>query len=55
MGRLITLGLFGTPDQAPSGALDFTDGAFGDANRFDSTFPYLTTPLPGSPIEASEP
>jgi hypothetical protein len=55
MGRLLTLGLFGTPDQAPSGALDFTDGAFGDASRFDSTFPYLTTPLPGSPIEASEP
>ena len=55
MGRLLSLGLFGTPAQAPSGTLDFTDGAFGDASSFDSTFPYLTTPLPGSPIEASEP
>jgi Domain of unknown function (DUF4331) len=55
MGRLLSLGLFGTPAQAPSGNLDFTDGAFGDASSFDSTFPYLTTPLPGSPIEASEP
>jgi hypothetical protein len=49
MGRLIHLGLFGTPGQAPSGNLNFTDGAFIDATRFDATFPYLTTPLPGSP------
>jgi hypothetical protein len=49
MGRLIHLGLFGTPAQAPSGNLNFTDGALIDATRFDATFPYLTTPLPGSP------
>jgi len=49
MGRLITLGLFGDPSQAPSGALDFTDGAFVDASFFDNAFPYLKTPLPGSP------
>jgi hypothetical protein len=55
MGRLITLGLFGTPGQAPSGGINFTDGAFIDASRFANTFPYLTTPLPGSPSEASEP
>jgi hypothetical protein len=49
MGRLISLGLFGAKEQAPSGSLDFTDGAFGDASMFDESFPYLKTPLPGSP------
>jgi Domain of unknown function (DUF4331) len=49
MGRLISLGLFGTPAQAPSGTCNFTDGAFLDASHFDDTFPYLKTPLPGSP------
>lgn len=49
MGRLISLKLFGTPSQAPSGSCDFTDGAFVDASHFDTTFPYLKTPLPGSP------
>ena len=49
MGRLITLGLFGTPSQAPSGALDFTDGAFVQCGDFDTTFPYIKNPLPGSP------
>ncbi len=49
MGRLISLKLFGTPAQAPSGSCDFTDGAFLDASHFDTTFPYLKTPLPGSP------
>ncbi len=55
MGRLCTLS--GTTDpfalgcgssNAPSGNLDFTDGAFVDASKFDATFPYLKTPLPGS-------
>jgi hypothetical protein len=49
MGRLITLGLYGDPSQAPSGALDFTDGASVDATFFDDRFPYLRTPIPGSP------
>jgi hypothetical protein len=49
MGRLITLGLFGDPSQAPSGGLDFTDGASVDATFFDDTFPYLRTPIPGAP------
>jgi Domain of unknown function (DUF4331) len=49
MGRLITLGLFGNTSQAPSGGLDFTDGAIVDASFFDNAFPYLKTPLPGSP------
>jgi hypothetical protein len=49
MGRLITLGLFGTMPQAPSGALDFTDGAFVKCADFDTSFPYIKNPLPGSP------
>jgi Domain of unknown function (DUF4331) len=49
MGRLITLGLFGKPSQAPSGSCNFTDGAFLDSSHFDTTFPYLRTPIPGSP------
>ena len=43
-------GAFGCgPADAPSGLLPFTDGAFVDASFFDPTFPYLKTPLPGSP------
>jgi hypothetical protein len=34
---------------APSGQLPFTDGAFLDDSSFDATFPYLRTPLAGSP------
>ena len=49
MGRLITLGLFGTPAQAPSGGDDFTDGAIVNASFFDDQFPYLKTPIAGSP------
>ena len=43
-------GAFGCgPADAPSGTLAFTDGAFVDASFFDATFPYLRTPLRGSP------
>lgn len=49
MGRLYTLGLFGSPSDAPSGGLDFTDGAYVDDTFFDTTFPYLRTPIGGSP------
>ncbi|MEI9983103.1 MAG: DUF4331 domain-containing protein [Aliidongia sp.] len=50
MGRLITLGLFGTPSQAPSGGLDFTDGSAGSASAalFQDSFPYLNTPFAGN-------
>ncbi len=34
---------------APSGQLPYTDGAFVDDTAFDSVFPYLKTPLRGSP------
>jgi hypothetical protein len=37
------------PTDAPSGLLPFTDGAFVDASFFQTTFPYLKTPLRGSP------
>ncbi len=43
-------GTFGCgPADAPSGLLPFTDGAYVDATFTDATFPYLRTPLPGSP------
>ena len=53
MGKLCTLNLGCAPGDAPSGALQFTDGAFVDANSVDAAFPYLHTPLPGSPNEAN--
>jgi len=34
---------------APSGQLPYTDGALVEASQFDNAFPYLKTPLPGSP------
>ena len=43
MGKLLPLA------DAPSGQLPFTDGALVDASHFSSTFPYLKTPIPGSP------
>jgi len=49
MGKLITLGLYGTPDQAPAGGLAFTDGATLSATDYTATFPYINTPLPGAP------
>jgi hypothetical protein len=52
MGRLYTLGLFGVPSDAPSGALDFTDGAYVDDTHFLNAFPYVNLPIPGSPQSA---
>ena len=40
---------FCSPVDAPVGNAAFTDGSPQNADRFDDTFPYLTTPLPGSP------
>jgi hypothetical protein len=50
-GAPTSLGLC-TPAQAPVGNAAFTDGAPTSALDFDQTFPYLQTPLPGSPIGA---
>jgi hypothetical protein len=53
MGVLCTLNqpaTFGcVPADAPTGGLPFTDGATVSAADFDATFPYLATPIPGSP------
>ncbi len=43
MGVLLPLG------DAPSGQLPYTDGAIVDDSFFDDTFPFLKTPLAGSP------
>jgi hypothetical protein len=48
MGRLCILSIACKPTDAPSGSIDFTDGAYLDSTFFDNTFPYLKTPLPGS-------
>jgi hypothetical protein len=57
MGKLFTgnTALFGTPSDAPSGELAFTDGAFVDAKFFDDAFPYLKTPIAGSPQDDRDP
>jgi len=34
---------------APQGNLPFTDGAFVDSSAFFTSFPYVKTPIPGSP------
>jgi len=43
MGVLLPL------DCAPSGQLPYTDGAVVNDSFFDDSFPYLLTPIPGSP------
>ncbi len=39
------------PKKPASADLPYTDGALIDQAQFDATFPYLKTPLPGSPNE----
>jgi hypothetical protein len=57
MGVLCTLNqpsLFGcSAKDAPSGSIRFTDGAYLDSSVFTAAFPYLNTPLPGSPNGAN--
>ena len=45
----VVMGVLLSAEDAPSGQLPFTDGAFVDANMFGETFPYLNSPLLGSP------
>jgi hypothetical protein len=52
MGKLCTLNIGCTPADAPAGTLRFTDGAYVDETNFDAAFPYLKTPIPGSPQSA---
>jgi hypothetical protein len=49
MGKLCTLNLGCAPADAPAGGLHFTDGAYLDDSFFTNAFPYLKTPLAGSP------
>ncbi len=45
----VSMGVLLTDAQAPSRNLPYTDGSTVQASYFRQTFPYLTTPLPGSP------
>jgi hypothetical protein len=53
MGLLCTLNnpaVFGCrPADAAAGGIRFTDGAYLDDSQSDAAFPYIRTPLPGSP------
>ncbi|MEC5159752.1 MULTISPECIES: DUF4331 domain-containing protein [unclassified Janthinobacterium] len=49
MGKLCTLNIGCAPADAPAGAIRFTDGAFLDESYFGAGFPYLKTPIAGSP------
>lgn len=42
-------GVFCSPADAPSGTLPYTDQVLQDVSQFDTTFPYIKAPLPGSP------
>ncbi len=55
MGRLYTLGFFGGASNAPSGGLDFTDGAYTDDTHYLTAFPYVMPPLSDSPAPVHEP
>ena len=45
----VVMGSLIYPVSAPDGNLPYTDGAAISATDFDSAFPYLLTPYPGSP------
>ncbi len=49
MGYLLPPG----PGKPASASLPYTDGVLVDDSQFDSAFPYLRTPLPGSPNGAN--
>ena len=48
MGRLYSLGLYGTPADAPAGLVDLTDGAYTDDTHYLTAFPYVMPPLSDS-------
>ena len=48
MSLRVVMGVLLDSQVAPDGQLPYTDGAFVDASHFDTSFPYLTTPLPGA-------
>ena len=52
MGKLYALGLYGGASNAPSGNLEFTDGAYTDDTHYLTAFPYVMPPLSPSPQPA---
>ncbi len=59
MGKLCTIAGVNTAvgckaTDAPSGGIHFTDGALQSPTQFGETFPYLNTPLAGSPNPATK-
>lgn len=48
MGRLCKLNIGCVPSDAPSGSIDFTDGAYLDSTYINNSFPYLKSPIAGS-------
>lgn len=52
MGKLYSLGLYGQPSDAPSGKLQFTDGANTNSGHYLQKFPYVMPPLSDSPQPA---
>ena len=49
----VAMGVLLPEAQAPAGQAPFTDQTLQDASPFTSVFPYLNTPLPGSPQGAT--
>lgn len=49
----VAMGALLPEDVAPSGQLPYTDGAAISASEFRNTFPYLNTPIAGSPNESN--
>lgn len=45
----VVMGVLLDEETAPSGQLPFTDGAYVDAGFFSDSFPYLVSPVKGSP------
>lgn len=51
----VAMGVLLSAAQAPSGQLPYTDGAAVKGTDFRNSFPYLNTPIPGSPSDAVTP
>jgi hypothetical protein len=49
----VMMGVLLSTNVAPAGQLPFTDGALVNAPMFQSVFPYINPPLPGSPNDQS--
>lgn len=54
MGKLCRINVGCVPGDALAGDLELTDGALVNDSMFDTTFPYLKNPLPGSPNTATK-